>query len=130
MPDHESFRFLGIGVLFGWFADKNRGRFLVYLVVQSSIRAIYSPKRTPARASDQKKQLPAVWRFPGEGGGAVLVVPGGIGSLVQVRPSVLVGKKARNGRVSPGVVFLAQRLHLDILRFGWPDCLRAFPNHN
>ena len=35
-----------IGVLFGWFAKK-RGRFLVYLVAQSSTRAIYFPKRTP-----------------------------------------------------------------------------------
>ena len=34
----------GIGVLFGWFAKKKGGRFLVYLVVQSSARAIYFTK--------------------------------------------------------------------------------------
>ena len=37
-----------IGVLFGYITWlKNRGRFPVYLVVQSTARAVYFPKRTP-----------------------------------------------------------------------------------
>ena len=34
-----------VGVLVWWIWRKNRGRFLVYLVVQSTARAIYFPKK-------------------------------------------------------------------------------------